>query len=82
MVEPVGVDYCDVITIKGKQDKVKPKIPLVLRGPTSNTSNNESSQTCANPIMRSHAKLVLKGPRPSAPKIEQHKDKALAGPYG
>ena len=31
MVEPVDVEYCNVITIKGKQDNPKPKIPFFLR---------------------------------------------------
>ena len=43
MVEPIDVEYCDVITIKGKQDNVKLKTPFVLRGPTSNTSDYEAS---------------------------------------
>ena len=77
----MGVEYCDVITIKGKQDNSKPKTPFVLRGPSSNKSDSESSQTCANAIMRSCAKLVLKGPAPSpSTEIKQHKDKALVGP--
>ena len=80
MVELVGVEYCDVITIKGKQDKTKPNTPFVLKGPTSNTSDNESSQICANVVTCSCAKLILKGPVPSSPKLEQHKDKPLASP--
>lgn len=43
MVELVDFEYCDVINIKGKQDNTKPKTPFVLRGPTSNTSDNEPS---------------------------------------
>ena len=83
MVEPVGVEYCDVITIKGKQDNPKPKTPFILRGPSSNKFDHESSQTCANTITHSHVKLVLKGPSlSSSAKLEQHKDKTLAGPFG
>ena len=79
----MGVEYCDVITIKGKQDNSKPKTPFVLRCPSSNKSESESSQTCATVVTRSRAKLVLKGPMPSpSAEIEQHKDKALAGPFG
>ena len=80
MVKPVGVEYNDVITIKGKQDKTKPKTPFVLRGPNSTISDNESSQTCTNIVMHSCTKLVLRGPTPSDPELEQHKDKPLTGP--
>ena len=83
MVELVDVEYCNVITIKGKEDNPKPKTPFVLRGPSSNRPQSESSQTCANAVTRSRAKLVLKGPAPSpSAEVEQHKDKALAGPSG
>ena len=43
MIEPVDVDLCNVVTIKGKQDNSKPKTPFVLRGPSSNQSEFESS---------------------------------------
>ncbi len=82
MVEPIDFEYCDIITIKGKQDNDKPKTPFVLRGPTSNNMDNASSQHCANTITHSDAKLVLKGPTPPTSNLEQHKDKALAGPSG
>lgn len=82
MVEPVGFEYCDVITIKGKQYNTKSKTPFVLKGPTSNTTDNTSSQQCANAVTCSHAKLVVKGPMPSTPNPEQTKDKILAGPFG
>ena len=75
--------YCNVVTIKGQEDNPKPKTPFVLRGPSSNRSQSESSQTCANVVTRSRAKLVIKGPTPSpSAEVEQHKDKALAGPSG
>ena len=82
MVELVGFEYCDIITIKAKQDKTKIKTPFVLRVPTSNTSNNKSSQNCANVITHSCEKLVLKGLAPSTPELEQHKDKPLTSPSG
>ena len=78
MVEPVGVEYCDFITIKGKQDKAKLKIPFILRGLTRNKYNYEPSQSCANIVTHSHSKLALKGPEPSSPKLEQYKGKTLA----
>ena len=54
-----------------------------MRGPSSNQSEFESSQTCANAVTRSRAKLILKGPAPSpSTELEKHKDKALAGPSG
>jgi hypothetical protein len=82
MVEPMGFEYCDVITIKGKQDKTKSKTPFVLKVPTSNTIDNTPSQQCANAVTCSCAKLVLKGPAPSTPNPEQQKYKTLAGPSG
>ena len=52
-----------------------------MKGPSLNKYDHESSQTCTNAITRSRAKLVLKVPMPSpSVEIEQHKDKALAGP--
>jgi len=83
MVEPIDMEYYDVITITSKQDIPKPKMPFVLMGSSSNIYDHESSQTCAGTITRSCAKLALKGLAPSSSaKIEQHKDKALAGPSG
>ena len=73
MVEPVDFEYCDVITNKGKQGNTTPKIPFVLKGPTSNTMDNTHSQQCAKIVTRSHAKLVLKGPAPSTLDPEQKK---------
>ena len=35
MVELVDVEYYEIITIKGKKDKPKPKTPFILKGPTS-----------------------------------------------
>lgn len=80
MVEPIYFDYCNIITIRGKQDNTKPKTPVVLRGATSTTSDNEPLQYCANAIMHSHAKVVLKGLVPLDPNLEQHKDKPLTSP--
>ena len=82
MIEPVDFEYYDVITIKGKQDNTKTKTPFVLKGPTSNMTDNTTSQQCANAITRSRAKLVLKGPAPPPMDSEQNRDKALAGPSG
>ena len=81
-VEPIDVEYYDVITIKGKQDNAKPKKHFFLRDPSLKKSDGESSETYANAVTCSCAKLVLKGPVPSSSfaKIEQHKDKAFVGP--
>ena len=79
MVEPMDFEYCDIITIKGKQEKTKPKTLFFLRDPTTNTTDNTSSQHCANAIMFSHTKWVLKDPSPSTPDLEQHKEKTLVG---
>ena len=65
MVEPVDVEYCNIITIKGKEDNPKHNIPFFLRGPSSNKPKSASSQTCANAVTHSRAKIVLKGPTPS-----------------
>lgn len=46
MVEPMGFEYCDVITIKGKQDNTKSMKPFILKGPTSNTMNNTFTTMC------------------------------------
>ena len=79
MVEPIDVEYCDFIIIKGRKDNAKLKTPFFLRGPALNKSNYELSQSCANTVTCSHANLVLKGLVPSSPELEQHKDKILAG---
>ena len=80
MVEFVDFEYYNVIMIKGKQENTKPKISFILRGATSTTTDKEPSQSCANIVTHSHAKIVLKGPPPSTPKSEQYKEKPLVGP--
>ena len=40
----------------------------------------KKSQSCANIVTCSHAKIVLKGPIPSTPKVDHHKDKPIASP--
>ena len=73
MIEPMDFKHCDIIMIKGKHDNTKLKTPFVLRNATSLTTNQEQSQSCANIVTHSHAKIVLKGPTPSSPKIDQHR---------
>lgn len=75
-------EYYDIITIKGKKDNDKPQILFFLRGSTSHTTANTSLQYYDNGVTHSRAKLVLKGPTPSTPNLEQHEDKTLAGPSG
>ena len=82
MVEPVNFEDCNIITIQGKQDNNKPKTPFVLRAPTSHTIDNKYLQYYPNVVTCSRAKLVLKGPMPSTPDLEQKKDKTLASPSG
>lgn len=78
MVEPMGFEYYDVITIKGKQDHTK----TLLRGPSPKTLDSKSSQSYANTVTCSCAKLVLKEPTPSALELEQNKEKPLVGLSG
>ena len=66
MVELVDDLYCNVITIPGKDNAPKHTTPYVLRGLASNVSDTTSSDACANIVTRSRAKIVLKGPEPSA----------------
>ena len=66
MVEPIDDQYCNVITIKGKEDAPKCKNPFVLKGPLSDTFDMTPSDACANTVIRSRARIELKGLEPSA----------------
>ena len=61
---------------------MKQKTPFILRGIMPSTSDHEKSQSCANIVTHSHAKIVLKGLATSTLELEQHKDKPLVGPFG
>lgn len=50
MIEPVGVEYCDVITIKGSDNAPKPKTPFILRSSVSCSSESEQPQDYANVV--------------------------------
>lgn len=78
MAKLVDFEYYDIIIIKGKKDDIKPKILFVLRSATSTTPNKEQSKSCASAITGSCTKIVLKGPVPFSPELDQHKDKPLA----
>lgn len=79
MVEPIDVEYYDVITIKGSEDYPRPKIMFVLHGLVSQSSESEQSLVCANVVTWSHAKIVLKGPEPSTSTPKQSIDTATIG---
>ena len=50
MVETVNVKYCDVITIKGREDVPKCKTPFILQEPVSTFTKQEQSEFCVNAI--------------------------------
>ena len=80
MVEPVDDQYCNVITIKGKDDAPKRKTPFVLKGPTSNASNMIPTDACSNVVTQSCARIVLKYPEPSATTSNPTTEKTAIGP--
>lgn len=53
---------------------------FILRGVASLKSDQRQSQFCANVVIQSYAKIVLKIPSPSTSKIEQIKAKIATSP--
>ena len=75
MVEPINVGYCDVITIKGREDTPKRKTPFVLQGSTSTST----SKACTNAVSHSWVKFILKGFKPSTSTTKQPNDTTIVG---
>lgn len=76
-IEPVDIEYCDMIISLGSEDAPKPKAPFVLRGLAPPSCNPTPSLACLNAISRSFVKIFLKGPEPSTFRPKLSMDKAL-----